>query len=350
MRPIQDPVIRHYRRSPFLVAEWGDGELILRNSDTMRRFRADAGVLTLLSSLHRSRSLADLHSAGLSVTEGDLERLAEASIVERAATADDALVSYPGCWSAAELAVQRNSNSGGYRPSEVEARAIPPPVAFKPTADEGLLPLPLPTTTMTCSRSISDGLARPKRPPDRPARAPSLDELATMLHQAARVQRHFTGGDLGEHALRPFASGGARSELEIYVVTRAVVGVAHGSHRYDPRRHALQPVREWDDTHADLLTRAGADPDIEVLILVTAVFARVMWKYQGLGLSLIYKDAGCLFRAMELVAANMDLIPRVIGEGEEEAVTSLLRLDPLEESSVGYVLLGGPATDVTPAD
>jgi Nitroreductase len=70
------------------------------------------------------------------------------------------------------------------------------------------------------------------------------------------------------------------------------------------------------------------------VLVITAVFARVMWKYQGIGLSLIYKDTGCLTQTLYLVATALGLAPCAIGGGDERAVAHWLGLDPLVEAPV----------------
>ena len=76
------------------------------------------------------------------------------------------------------------------------------------------------------------------------------------------------------------------------------------------------------------------------MLLVTAVFARVMWKYEGIGPGLIDRNVGCLYQTIYLVATALGLGPCAIGAGDEAANASWLGLDPLVESQVGCVLIG----------
>jgi hypothetical protein len=77
-----------------------------------------------------------------------------------------------------------------------------------------------------------------------------------------------------------------------------------------------------------------------VVFLVTAVFARTMWRYAYLGLATIYRDVGCLFQTMYLVATEMGLAPCAIGGVQDVENARWLRHDALEEAQVGSFLLG----------
>ncbi|HEY7695764.1 MAG TPA: SagB family peptide dehydrogenase, partial [Nitrososphaeraceae archaeon] len=147
---------------------------------------------------------------------------------------------------------------------------------------------------------------------------------------------------------RPYASGGARYPLEIYVVNNSISGIQKGIHYYDPLDHKLNLINKNTsfqkrfnkfimDVQHPLMNR---EPD--ALFIITAVFARTMWKYEKLGLSLILSDLGCLYQTMYLVATEMNLAPCPIGKTDEETVSKWLNLNWFEESHVGTFMLGVP--------
>lgn len=342
-----------YRRSPHLLLEWHGGELSLLNCDSMLRVAADPRVLEVLGRLDGWHSInllsGDDARSDAPATSDELERLVSLGIVdERIAPAPDSAVSgnETDTWTPYELAVQRMTNTGWAR--EHSASRQPPPLYEASTHGERTpLPAPVPLPATAIAEILTRRRTR-RRYGERPLR---LDELSTFLHHAARIAR--TGHDdrLGDYALRPFAGAGARSELEIYLVANAIEGLRPGAHHFDPLAHDLRVVRERDAHHERLVrwvhAAAGGqlDRDPPAILLITAVFARVMWKYRDLGLSLIYKDTGCLMQTLYLVATAMDLAPCAIGGGEELLNSRWLGLDPLVESQVGCFLLGPRAGD-----
>ena len=97
------------------------------------------------------------------------------------------------------------------------------------------------------------------------------------------------GGALGACTLRPFPQGGARSELEVYVVANIVHELTPGVHYFDARRHELVGLdvptgyREQLNAQLDITTGLQLSGDPPVALLITAVFERIMWKYAAWG-------------------------------------------------------------------
>ena len=341
---------RSYRRASHLLIEFDGPDVVLVHCDTMRRFRVDAHLITVLAALHRPRPLTDLIANEGGERRTDLDKLLELRLIEPAAENDSAAQDRDGYWNAFELAVHRMSNTGGYRPEQAAASATPPPALFKPRQAGHVTSLPPPVPVM--ARSFSDVLTG-RRSRRTYGNAPlRLEDLSSLLFHSARIQRTGHNPTLGDFALRPFAGGGARSELEIYVIANAVKSLAAGAHHYDPQSHELVQIREHDAHQRRLSERVHAaaagllNRDPAVILLITAVFSRVMWKYRGLGLSIIYKDTGCLLQTLYLVSTALDLAPCAIGGGDERANSEWLGLDPMVESQVGCFLVG-PQLDAT---
>ena len=175
----------------------------------------------------------------------------------------------------------------------------------------------------------------------------SLDSLSYFLYYTARIKNIFKSKE-GTLTERPYPSGGARYPLEIYVANNRIIDIQKGIHYYDPLKHQLILINNNKnyqkkfnkfllDVQYPLMDR---EPDI--VFIITAVFARTMWKYEKLGMSLILSDLGCLYQTMYLLATEMKLAPCPIGKTEENLVKNWLNLDWLEESHVGTFMLGVP--------
>lgn len=169
-------------------------------------------------------------------------------------------------------------------------------------------------------------------------------QLGEFLFRAARVRR--TVWENGKAlSSRPYPSGGACYELEIYPVVRNVYGLAAGLYHYDPVEHRLETVPVADRaalTGLSELARAAslmtAPP--QVTFVIAARTGRVMWKYQSMAYALTLKHVGVLYQVMYLVATAMGLAACALGGGDSDAFAKATGLGYLDETSVGEFILG----------
>jgi SagB-type dehydrogenase family enzyme len=337
------PEGRRYRRSRAVVGEWHGSELVAVDSDSQHRVIADASLGELLRHLDRWTTVDELRSEGLDIEELQIDRLASLGVVE-IGTGAESEVPGAGHWDPLELMVHRRTANGGLRQDVPETAR---PDLFKPLVDAPVTPLVV--DERAPERSLVEVLIGSRRAGRlRPLR---LTELSLLLYHAARIVRSGENPALGDYALRPFAGGGARSELEVYVVADAVDGLAPGAHHYLAARHELALVRPRDDYQAQMVRTActldgrqlGRPP--AALIVVTAVFARVMWKFDNLGLMLVYEDAGCLLQTLGTVAAALGILIGPAVATTEPETSRWLGLDPLAESEVACMALESPAAE-----
>jgi SagB-type dehydrogenase family enzyme len=325
-----------YRRSPHLLVGWEGNHLVLTHCDTLRRFRVDENLLGLLSNLDDWQTRSGLDAVNGGGPSADvLDRLHGMGVLDR-----DEVSAGAGSWSPFDLVVQRQQNSGGER-AHADLSAPPPP-AFKARP-------PGRVTTLPAARSLEmrlDDVLGARRSLRSYGPDPMvLADLSALLHHSARVTGVVHDADLGDQAFHPYPAGGARSELEVYVVANKVDGLDRGAHWYDARAHELVTVRPGD-TGLEAMNEWVADATgglprpPHVILLVTAVFERITWKYEGIGLSLVARDVGCLYQTVYLVATALGLAPCAVGAGPELDNDRWLGLEPLVESQVGCVLVG----------
>jgi SagB-type dehydrogenase family enzyme len=146
-------------------------------------------------------------------------------------------------------------------------------------------------------------------------------------------------------ASRPYPSGGALYELELYVAINACEGLAKGLHYYDPLGHRLCRLPSHTADVQQLLREAAIaaqipDDSLQVLLIVTARFGRIAWKYSGIAYSLILKNVGVLLQTMYLAATAMGLAPCAVGAGDASLFARAAGADRHAEASVGEFLLG----------
>ncbi len=176
----------------------------------------------------------------------------------------------------------------------------------------------------------------------------SLHQLGEFLYRCARIKEVYTHEEdimnVGECTKRPYPSGGALYELEIYPVINRCQGLDAGLYHYQPLSHTLHLIADWQPDVETLVFDAwkstGQQDVPQVLLIVTARFGRLFWKYYGIGYGLILKHIGVLFQTFYLVATAMQLAPSAIGGGNSEQFGKIANLNEYEESSVGEFSLG----------
>jgi SagB-type dehydrogenase family enzyme len=183
----------------------------------------------------------------------------------------------------------------------------------------------------------------------------TLGELARLLQTAARVRAKWTApSDMGEegpevsYASRPYPSGGAAYELELYLAVNQCEGLARGFYHYDAERHALTPIevhpQDLDAQLSDAEFAIGASGAPHVLIVIAARFGRVSWKYSSVAYSLILKDVGVLTQTLYLAATDMGLGGCAIGTNNIDRFARMTGLEYSTEGPVGLFALGRGVT------
>ena len=174
----------------------------------------------------------------------------------------------------------------------------------------------------------------------------TLDDLGEFLYRVARVRSRFAAGDIGEFTSRPYPSGGASYELELYANVGDHGPVAPALYWYDPVEHGLRLVRPADHEtralahDAHIATAEQAWP--QILFVVAARFQRVSWKYDAMAYATILKNTGVLYATMYLVATAMGLAACALGTGDSDRFARIARTRYVEETSVGeFMLCGG---------
>jgi SagB-type dehydrogenase family enzyme len=171
----------------------------------------------------------------------------------------------------------------------------------------------------------------------------SAQQLGEFLYRCARVKQ-ICKSDRTEIATRPYPSGGALYELELYLVVNSCDGIASGLYHYDPLAHQLCQIADRTATVEALLNDAGrsmGQPDMpQVLIVIAPRFQRLAWKYESMAYALILKHVGALYQTMYLVATAMELAPCGLGKGNSDLFTKAIGGDYYAETSVGEFALG----------
>jgi SagB-type dehydrogenase family enzyme len=156
-----------------------------------------------------------------------------------------------------------------------------------------------------------------------------------------------------ELASRPYPSGGALCELEVYAVIQKCTGIAPGFYHYNPVHHHLIEVCSGRSEMERLLNYAALCAGmpvkrLQILFIYSARFQRITWKYSGLAYSLVMKHVGILQHTMYLAATAMGLAPCALGAGDSDEFANAIGSHYYTETSVGEFLLGSVCRSPAP--
>jgi SagB-type dehydrogenase family enzyme len=176
----------------------------------------------------------------------------------------------------------------------------------------------------------------------------SVGELGVFLFRVARVERVIPAdpalGRRYETSMRPYPSGGATYDLEIYLTVHQCTGLDPALYHYDPLVHALRLVAPQGPTTDALLDGARFAAKMQdrpqIVVTLTSRFQRLSWKYESIAYAATLKNVGVLYETMYLVATAMELAPCALGAGNSDLFSRLIGTDYYRESSVGEFMLG----------
>lgn len=144
---------------------------------------------------------------------------------------------------------------------------------------------------------------------------------------------------------RAYANGGARSELEIYVLARRVTGLRPGIFHYQASGHALAELGP-DPGDAWFLDLGNGQPwcaEAPVSFIVTGVPGRCSAKYPGVrALRVMYMDVGCLTQVLGMVATALGLGTYTTAAFCEEYVERVLAINGVRETPLMLLGAGTP--------
>lgn len=173
----------------------------------------------------------------------------------------------------------------------------------------------------------------------------SLASVSKLLKTTWGVQGYVETESFGPLPLKTSPSAGARHPIEVYLMALRVKGLARGLYHYDPEVHALerisagatgQQARDYcaDQSHA---------ADAAALFIMTAVFARTMWKYpHPRAYRVVLLDAGHLGQTFCLTATRMGLAPFSTAALADTLIERDLGVDGISESVIYLTGIGMP--------
>jgi oxazoline/thiazoline dehydrogenase len=227
---------------------------------------------------------------------------------------------------------------------------IPPLPALKPPTSDAAIPLYRPNLEAIEREEPFFTSVLERRTSIRQFGEPpiTVQQLGEFLYRVGRVRAILdpdpSRGCLYEASNRPYPSGGATYDLELYLTVNTCEGLAAGIYYYNPLEHQLHRVAERTAQVEALLRGAQADAELsslpQLLITMASRFQRLSWKYSGMAYATTLKNVGVLYQTMYLVATAMGLAPCALAVSNSALFAEAVGTDYFAESAVGEFLLG----------
>jgi SagB-type dehydrogenase family enzyme len=343
--------------SRFTVLQAADGKLIAERPGSQAAVEIDPAVAGVVAELARWTSVTD-PVGGLSpeLSRAVIDLFAGAGLLTRGGPDDDEEATDASLAQLHPADLWLHGRQRGARVISGYGGSYPlagrfPPLPAVPAARPGpRIDLKVPDLALTAKADppFTEVLEnrRSIRAHD-PAAPITLGQLGELLYRSARIRRVFASGDGQDVADRPYPCGGALHELEIYPLITHCEGAPPGLWHYAAADHALEHVADPSGATAALVAAARAaavmTDNPQVVLIVTARFGRIMWKYHAIGYSLILKHVGVLYQTIYLVGTAMGLGVCGVGGGDATDFATASGLPYHAEGSVGELVVGTPA-------
>lgn len=228
--------------------------------------------------------------------------------------------------------------------------SVPKPRRFKRYAGAARRRLP-PSVTSSETSTLFGVLRRRRTVREFARRRVPLEDFAHLLRATFGMTGMVETDLLGRMALKTSPSAGALHPVEAYVISWNVEDLAPGIYHYDVAGDELRRLRRGNFRRAAVEAASGQEwiGEASFLCVMTAVFPRVLWKYQlEDAYRTLFLDAGHLAQTFCLVATSLGLGPFTTAAIQDSKIEKLLSIDGVEEFPVYLCGAGVPALTSPP--
>lgn len=169
----------------------------------------------------------------------------------------------------------------------------------------------------------------------------TLEQIGTILHGAYGITRDLRS--LGyPRPFRTVPSGGALYPLELYFHCQGALDAEDGLYHYNPTERHLRLLREGSQATEleKVLVQGSLAHEAPLLIFITAVFDRSVFKYGDRGYRFALLEAGHVAQNINLTAHALGLGSINLGGFYDRRADDLLDIDGLTHATVYMVAVG----------
>jgi SagB-type dehydrogenase family enzyme len=170
----------------------------------------------------------------------------------------------------------------------------------------------------------------------------TLAEVSTLLFYSYGVTRDNKGKNISR-SFRIVPSGGALYPLELYIYSTHIEGIDSGFYHYNPIKSELRQVfiGNFDEVLSKAIIQNQFVSDSSLLVFITAIFERSIFKYRERGYRLILLEAGHVSQNLALVSNVLNLGHLCIAGFYDRQIDEILDIDGVTHSTLYINAIGG---------
>lgn len=209
------------------------------------------------------------------------------------------------------------------------------PALYKEYAWAERIPLPSPGDFR--GLYTEDAIQRRRSVRDYAGQPMTLEELSRLLFYTGGINAQRWG-----HKLRAAPSAGALYPIEIYPAVHRVEGLEPGLYHYAVRDHALE-LLQAGNLQGEII-RHGLMQEFlgqaNLVLVFTAIFQRLRWKYQERTYRYALLEAGHLGQNVYLAATSMGMGACAVGAFLDDDLNAMLGVDGQHEAAIYMLAVG----------
>jgi SagB-type dehydrogenase family enzyme len=339
------------------IAWWEGGKLRIANYLTRRTFATNPVTLDLIRFFSTpstiQEALVEFDSYSRKSVAASILKLIEAQLLLEYGSAqwerDKQVESSWGPWlpeGAFHFMTKDAAYIGADWTIEEKMKALPTtpaPPQFKRTATADSIRLPAPEKQ---ADTFFETLHARRTHREFAKTAVSLESVSNLLQTTWGVQGYVQTNIFGKLPLKTSPSGGARHPVEVYLVALRVKGLKRGIYHYQANDNLLTKIPGKASARMASAYCAGQPyfGEAAALFIMTAVFARNMWKYgRARAYRVVLLETGHLGQTFCLTATRLGLAPFTTAALKDSLIEKDLGIDGITESVLYVTGVGVPA-------
>lgn len=209
------------------------------------------------------------------------------------------------------------------------------PALYKEYAWAEQIPLPSPDDFR--GLYTEDAIQRRRSVRDHSGQPMTREELSRLLYHTGGINAERWG-----HRLRSAPSAGALYPIEVYLVVHRVESLKPGLYHYAVRNHTLELLRAGDLQGE--IVRHGLMQEFlgqaNLVLVFTAIFQRLRWKYQERTYRYALLEAGHLGQNVYLAATSMGMGVCAVGAFLDDDLNAMVGVDGQHEAAIYMLSVG----------
>lgn len=175
----------------------------------------------------------------------------------------------------------------------------------------------------------------------------TLENIATILHYSYGITRDNKNTDF-PRPFRVVPSGGALYPLELFFYSNSIENYPDGIYHYNPSTNQIRLLSKGDKNGkiSEAFVQSELINNSSLIIFITAVFQRSIFKYSDRGYRFILIEAGHVAQNINLVSRCLELGCVNLGGFFDRQIDELLGLDGVNHSTIYAVAVGKDKNNV----